>query len=194
MRVANGIAAVGAAARRRLWPICVIALIAANAALLWKTQALKADVQRAYGRPSSSAIDWLMDSAFPSAQGGLVVPAHAEGRYLAFYVFTRYDAPFLTAESAALSRVVSRRSDIAVFGIMAYATREQARAFARRNLLLYPLLIDEDGRRLQALSPPRTPWKLVLDRARHRVAFEDAPALGAPDGNDFIRRLLSLPK
>lgn len=157
--------------------LLVAALILSNGLLIWKVRSQAGQIARIFPKISRMGLYALVENPFPLAAGGSVTLGMVPQHYLVIFVFTRYDAPFYTSELEALGNLARARHDIRVFGIMAFASVREARAFGAREGLSFPVLADPVGNRLQAISPPRTPWLYVLD-VRHKHLMFGEPPLG----------------
>lgn len=182
------------AGRRNLWPLCVAVLLVSNGLLIWRTRQVGAELSRVYQPINALGLEALMASPFSAAQGCTLKPADIPTRYLVFFITTRYDAPFYTDDAAALNQIARERPDTGVFGLMAYATPDEALEFARQDRIAYRMLADADGRILRGLNLPRTPWTIVIDSAQRRLVYQDPPAASERDRREFVNRVLSLPK
>jgi peroxiredoxin len=188
------LASLSGAVRKNLWPLCVAALLVSNAALLWKVSKLSGELDRVYRAVSPTGLHSLMASSLPDAQGGTIKLGDVATRYLVLFIFTRYDAPHYTGEAAGLDQVARQRPDVSVYGLMAFATADEAQHFARRERISYPILLDADGRSLRRFNLPRTPWKMIIDRDRGILIYQDPPADTAFERREFLDKLRSLPR
>jgi hypothetical protein len=187
-------ARLASALRRNLWVLCVVALLAGNASLIWRNRQMSEELGRVYQPINDSGLRSLMMTSLPVAQGGAAMLEMSCGRYLALFIFARYDGPFYRDDAVSLDGIGSRRPGVHVFGLMAYATPSEALRLARREGITYPVLADTTGRILRGLNLPRTPWEIVFDCSRRRLVYQDAPALTGAERRTFARRLLSLPR
>ncbi|HEX5483684.1 MAG TPA: hypothetical protein VFZ08_13760 [Terriglobia bacterium] len=180
--------------RKNLWPICVVILLSSNGLLIWRTRQMGAELNRVYQPISTTGLHALMMAPLSIPQGGTIMLERVPTHYLVLFIFARYDAPFYANEAVNLNRIVHERPDIAVLGLMAYATPDQALEFVRREGIAYPVAVDTDGRLLRGLNLPRTPWKIVLDYARRKLIYQDPPAMTEQERLQFLAKVLCLPK
>lgn len=180
--------------RRNLWPLCVAALLFSNGLLVWKTHEMRWELSRVYNSVSTVGVHSLMMTSFQGTQNGAIMLHHSCRRYLALFIFTRYDGPFYTDEAVGLNQIVRKRPDIAVFGLMAYATPGEALAFVRQEGLSYPVLADADGSIVHSLDLPRTPWNITFDCARQALVYQGPSVANGVEGQKFLTKLLSFAK
>ncbi len=119
---------------------------------------------------------------------------HSCGHYMALFAFTRYEGPFYSDEAFGLNQIASKRPDIAVYGLLAYETPDEAREFVSQQRISYPVLIDTDGSTLRGLDLPRIPWNFIFDCSRQRIVYQGPPVANGVEGQEFLTKLLSLGK
>lgn len=143
---------------------------------------------------STSGVHTMMMASLQGSPSGTVMLHHSCKHYLALFAFTQYDWPFYTDEAVALNRVVRERPDIAVFGLMAYATPDAARKFVRQEGLSYPVLADVDGSIVRNLDLPRSPWNFTFDCGKQGLVYQGPSTQNGVEGQEFLAKLLSLPR
>jgi hypothetical protein len=180
--------------RRNLWPICVAMLILSNGVLIWKTRQLSGALNRVNPSVRIAGVEQMMMKSFQSSQGGTTMLHHSCGRYLALFVFTRYDGPFYSDEALGLNQIVRDRPDIAVFGLMAYGAPDDVREFVSQQRIFYPVLVDTDGSAVRGLDLPRIPSNFIFDCSQQRILYQGPSVANGNEGQDFLTKLLSLEK
>lgn len=187
------LAQVVGAVRKKTMPICVGMLLVTNSFLIWRTREMHQELTEIYASVTPSSFDSLLMEPLQGSQSGTIMLHHACRRYLALFIFVRYDGPFYTDEVRGLNRVALNRPDIGVYGLMAYATPDEAREFVRREGISYPMLVDTDGRLLRGLGLPRTPWNVTFDCARRQLVYQGPSTANGAEGQSFPTKLLSFP-
>jgi hypothetical protein len=118
----------------------------------------------------------------------------SRAEYLVVFLFTPADCAACLPELSGLSRLAQERKDLEVVAVMGFSNPSEALQTKQSFGLEIPIVQDPYGELIEAVAPPRTPWKLVIRRADQRVLFESPPAVEADAQRAFISRLRQLRK
>lgn len=168
-----------------LYPACIVLLLMSNGFLLWRqSHALPAGGERGV---DASAVLSLLQEPLPDDEGKTVYLAGAPARYLVLYFFTPGDCASCLEELTELNRVA--RGHFAVYGLMSHASADEVKQTRKNFNVSFPLLRDAEGRALESIRAPKTPWKVVVNLDQNRVVYEDMPSVTAAEREAFISRL-----
>jgi len=116
----------------------------------------------------------------------------SKSAYLVLFLFTPADCAACLPELKGLSRFDQERPDVEVVAIMGFSNPDEARQTRENFGLEIPVLQDPYGELLDAVAPPKTPWKVVVRRADRRVLFESPSSVSAADRDAFLTRVRRL--
>lgn len=138
------------------------------------------------------AVANLLTRPLPVDESRSVRLEDSRAEFLVVFLFTPADCAACLPEMSDLSRLAKERKDIAVFAVMGYSNPAEARQTKESFGLDIPIVQDTHGELIEAIDPPRTPWKVVIRRADRRVLFESPPTVGSGEREAFIERLRQL--
>lgn len=179
--------------RRYGYQITTFVLLGCSAILLWKMYQLRSEAELRPVGANGVALRTLLDRPIRTSDGEWVKLSEVTSRYAVLFAFTAADCAACLPELTELNRAAQIREDLRVYGLMSYSSLEEMEQTRRNFGILYPLLQDAEGKLLQSLEVPRTPWKLVIDLLK-RIVYQDLPTLTPVEREAFLLRLAGLPK
>lgn len=172
----------------------IAVLLVSNFLLIRSVLALRADLRVSTFSVHASAFSKALSEPMQESNGRPVVLHEVPRRYLVLFVFTVGDCASCLNELAELNRLSELRTDVQVFGILAFGNSDEARQTQQNFGVGYPVLDDPAGRLLREFGISETPWKLVLDSQEGRVAYQDPPSFTAAQRDAFVARVVQLPR
>lgn len=112
--------------------------------------------------------------------------------YLVVFLFTPADCAACLPELRGLARLDAARPDLGLALVMSFSNQDEARQTRESFGLKVPILQDPDGEVLEALAPPKTPWKIVVRLRDRKILFENPPNVGEAARAAFLARLADL--
>lgn len=171
---------------------CIVLLLFSNGVILWKHTQLRNELRMATANANALPIEAMISQPIRTSTGDAVTLSSLKSRYVVLFAFTQMDCPPCLSELTTLRRISTIRDDIAVYGLMSYANDDEARQTQQNFDFSFPLLQDPEGRILNSLHLPKTPWKIVVSMASRQVVYEDGPSMTKAERETFITRVTNL--
>jgi hypothetical protein len=168
-----------------------LGFVSAAVVLAWKVRVLSSEISHLPPSVDPCALVALLNTALPSGDGAEIRLGEIRTRYLVLYIFTLQDCFGCLPELTDLNQL-ERRPDTRVFGLLAFASSDEAQQTRRNFGLKFPVLLDTDGHLLRGLRVPKTPWKLVIRLSDKRIIYEDPPSVGLRERGAFLDRVEQL--
>lgn len=172
--------------------VCILLLLLSNGVLLWKHVQLRNDFRIATTRANAQPIEALMSQPMLTSNGDTVTLSNLQNRYVVLFAFTQMDCPPCLSELTTLGQISEIRSDTKVYGLMSYTNSDEARQTQQNFGFSFPLLQDPEGKILNSLHLPKTPWKIVVSVSSKEIVYEDAPSMTKAEREAFIKRVANL--
>jgi peroxiredoxin len=170
-------------------PICIALLLLSNGFLLWKyTQARNAPRRNPRGA-DSEAVARLMTQPMQNVNGERFVLSDVKARFLVLFVFTPGDCTVCLQELEQLNSIQPGSSVFQVVSMMSHSSLDEIRQTQQNFGVNFPMLADPDGKMLDSLRLPKTPWKIVVDVKRKMIVYEDLPSITKSEREAFLSRL-----
>ena len=170
-------------------PVCIALLLVSNGFLLWKYRQAQAAPARNRRGADDAAVTRLMTQPLQSLNGETFVLSDVKSRYVILFVFTPGDCTVCLEELSQLNSINTGSSLFQVFSLMSNASLDEMRQTQKNFDVSYPILADPDGKALDSLRLPKTPWKIVVDVKRKQIVYEDLPSITKSEREAFISRL-----
>lgn len=175
-----------------LYPVALVALLVAVGLLAFRLHELRQQIALGEPRANALAVRDLLSSELTTAQGKTVVPTREGHDLIVLVALTPYDCATCLDELESLALLDEMRDDLAVYGLMAYASPEEARQTQETFGLPFDIIPDAGGEIQERLEPPQTPWKIVWSVAEGRVLFEDPRSMEEAERHAFLLRVGTL--
>lgn len=152
--------------RRTFALACTTLLFACCLALAWKVVSLRSHLDWTQKGVSTAGLSQLVKE--PLAISGKKLRITGLGqRRVAMTIFTPGDCPPALRDVGRFD--FGGITGFARIGIMSYASIDEV-VQTKKNLgLNFPIVADSDGLWLRRLSPPQTPWQVLLDLETHLI-------------------------
>lgn len=171
---------------------CILLLLLSNGVILWKHTQLRNDLRMATANAKALPIEAMISQPIRTSNGEAVTLSSLKSQYVVLFAFTQMDCPPCLAELTTLRRISEIRDDITVYGLMSYANDDEARQTQQNFGFSFPLLQDPEGKILNSLHLPKTPWKIVVSLASKQVVYDDGPSMTKAEREAFITRVTNL--
>jgi peroxiredoxin len=170
-------------------PICIALLLLSNGFLLWKyLQGRNVPTRNPRGA-DDAAVTRLMSQPLQSVNGETFILSNVKSRFIVLYVFTIGDCTLCLQELAQLNAIEPGSTEFQVFSLMSHSNADEMRQTQQNFELNFPVLADPDGKLMDSLRLPKTPWKIVVDVKRKMIVYEDLPSLTKAEREAFLSRL-----
>ena len=167
----------------------VVVLIAVLGAATWKLTDLRRELN---GRPpgvSYRAITDLLETPVPDSTGRTHTLERQPWDYLVLFVFSPHDCPTCFDELIDLRDLDEQVPGLAVYGLIGYASADEAGQTRTSYHLGFPVLVDPEGEWIERLNPPDRPWKILFRRHDQRILLEDPRSISAAEREAFVQRV-----
>ncbi len=170
-----------------LYLVCALLLLLSNGVLAWRVWTLQASLAASVKGVDPRGVLELLDTPLSADDGRQVRLAEDSHALVVLFAFTPDDCGPCLSELSELNAL--SRQDAAAFALMSYASPDEARQTRVNFNIDYPILLDPEGGLLTVLKPPKTPWKIVIDRRNRRILYEDPPSVTDAEREAFLARL-----
>lgn len=175
-----------------LYPVAVVILLVAVGLLAFRLHQLRLQIALGEPRANALAVRDLLSSELTTAEGETLVPVEEGHDLIVLVALTPYDCATCLDELEALALLDEMREDLAVYGLMSYASPEEARQTQETFALPFDIVPDPEGQIQARLEPPQTPWKIVWSVAEGRILFEDPRSMEEAERHAFLLRVGTL--
>jgi peroxiredoxin len=178
---------------RLAYGLCIVVIGVSLSVIAWKLPRLRQKEGPEARQPMTPAqVSDLFSRSLPVSEGRFMRLADSQTEYLILFLFTPGDCAACLPELEDLSRFGQERPDVEVVALMSFSNPDEARQTRENFRLEIPVLQDPSGELLEVISPPKTPWKVVVRRADHRVLFESPRSVSAAERDAFLARVRRL--
>lgn len=173
---------------RLAYALCILLIIAASVAIVWRLS------QGRRGEPETEGVSRegvasLMTNNLSVDETHSLRLADLEAEFVVVFLFSPADCAACLPELTDLDRLARERKDLAVVAVMGFSNPSEAKQTHENFGLNLPIVQDADGALIQALKPPRTPWKLLIRRSDQRVLLESPPTVSQDERQAFVAEL-----
>jgi peroxiredoxin len=175
-----------------VYPIAVVVLLAAVSLLAFRLHQLREQIALGEPRANALAVRDLLSSELTTARGKTLVPTQEGHDLIVLVALTPYDCATCLDELEALALLDEMRDDLAVYGLMSYASPDEARQTQETFGLPFDIIPDAEGEMQARLAPPQTPWKIVWSVDEGRILFEDPRSMEEAERHAFLLRVGTL--
>ena len=167
----------------------VAVLIVVLGAATWKLTELRRELG---GRPpgvSYRAVTDLLETPVPDSTGTPHTLESEPWDHLLLFVFSPHDCPTCFDELIDLRELDEQVPGLAVYGVIGYASADEAGQTRASYDLGFPVLVDPEGELIERLNPPDRPWKILFRRHDQRIILEDPRSISASERDAFVQRV-----
>jgi peroxiredoxin len=178
---------------RLAYGLCVVLIAVSLAVIAWKLPRLRGrGVPEARQPMTPMQVGTLLSRPLLVSESRSMRLSDSKTDYLILFLFTPADCAACLPELKDLSRFDQERPDVEVVALMSFSNPDEARQTRENFGLEIPVLQDPYGELLDAVAPPKTPWKVVVRRKDRRVLFESFSSVSAADREAFLTRVRRL--
>lgn len=172
--------------------IAIVVLLVAVGLLAFRLHQLRLQIALGEPRANALAVRDLLSSELTTARGETIIPTEEGHDLIVLVALTPYDCATCLDELESLALLDEMRDDLAVYGLMAYASPEEALQTQETFALPFDIIPDAEGEIQDRLEPPQTPWKIVWSVAEGRILFEDPRSMEEAERHAFLLRVGTL--